>query len=102
MSGETGGQADSIVKTMSMTEREFEAGCQRLAAPGDCVGGQAAKVAVATGLAHIRYEPLEGVTLGGLLKLPRARVTISFENVTRKDQAAFVRRFDVAFQRGGG
>ncbi|MGQ0671427.1 MAG: hypothetical protein ACT4N2_00905 [Hyphomicrobium sp.] len=50
----------------------------------------------------IRREPLDGVLLGGLLALPRARVTLTFEGVDEADCAAFLRRFDIAFQRGGG
>ena len=61
-----------------------------------------ARVAVGGGKAIIGYEALPPATLGGLLALPRARVTLSFEGVSRADAAAFLRRFDLAFQRGGG
>ena len=51
---------------------------------------------------RITFEPQEGATLGGLLALPRARVTLAFDNTDREERARFLARFDRAFQRGGG
>jgi hypothetical protein len=54
------------------------------------------------GTVSITYEPLPAVTLGTLLALPRARVTLSFTNTSGADRTAFLPRFELAFQRGGG
>ena len=40
--------------------------------------------------------------LGGLLQLPRAKVSLKFRDVTPEQREQFLRVFDVAFQRGGG
>lgn len=91
-----------IEKTMSMTEREFEAGCLRLASPGDAVDGLEARYGLGPGSVTVRYAPLPEVRLGGLLALPRASVTLTFDNASEADQKAFVAKFDQVFQRGGG
>ena len=54
------------------------------------------------GTALIRYQSQPGVKLGGLLQIPRAVVTIAFDNASEADRTAFLRRFELAFQRGGG
>ncbi len=54
------------------------------------------------GMATISYTALPGATLGGLLQLPRAQVCIAFDDCGSEERAAFMRRFDIAFQRGGG
>lgn len=51
---------------------------------------------------RIDYESLEGATLGGLLALPRARVTLHLGELGKAERHAFLARFDKAFQRGGG
>ncbi|MCH9764627.1 MAG: nucleotidyltransferase domain-containing protein [Alphaproteobacteria bacterium] len=91
-----------IEKTMTLAEHEFITGCQRLAADGDSVTTRVAQIALDAGSVTIRYEPLAGVRLGGLLELPRAKVSLAFSDVTEAEQEAFVRRFDITFQRGGG
>lgn len=61
-----------------------------------------AVVALGRGSVAIAYDPLPAARLGGLLELPRARVTLSFDGVGVAEEDEFLRRFDVAFQRGGG
>lgn len=91
-----------IQKLMSLAEHEFITGCTRLAGEGDSVSPREAKIAVGDGSVTIRYEPLPGVRLGGLLALPRANVTLSYANVSQVDQDDFTKRFEMTFQRGGG
>ena len=93
---------DKIEKTMSLAEHEFVTGCERLAKEGDVVSQHEAKIAIGVGHVVIRYEPLEGVRLGGLLELPRAKVSLTFSSVSAEEQQAFTRRFEITFQRGGG
>jgi len=61
-------------------------------------------IVIAAESAEIRivYEPLETATLGGLLALPRARVTLHLGELNEAQRHAFLARFDRAFQRGGG
>ena len=54
------------------------------------------------GQVRIVYEPLEKATLGGLLALPRARVTLHLGELAEAERQTFLARFDKAFQRGGG
>jgi hypothetical protein len=39
---------------------------------------------------------------GGLLSLPQANITLVFDGADEATRAAFIDRFDIAFQRGGG
>ena len=56
-----------------------------------------------SGPVEITFAPLPGVTLGGLLALPRAKIELKFsDTVSPTDRTAFVRLFDTSFQRGGG
>lgn len=50
----------------------------------------------------IVFETLESAKLGGLLRLPRARVTIDLQALDTASANRFLSRFDKAFQRGGG
>lgn len=54
------------------------------------------------GVAEVTYEPLPPRRVGGLLELPQAKVTIAFTGFPTADAEAFLRRFEIAFQRGGG
>ena len=91
-----------IVKTMALTRAEFERSVCVLLGPDAPVDGPLVRAAVISGSVGVRFEPLPGVRLGGLLELPRAKVTLEFDGIdaTRRDD--FLRRFDFAFQRGGG
>lgn len=92
-----------IEKIMSLAEHEFIKGCQRLAGDGDTVTEHDARISVGGGVVDIAYRPLDGVRLGGLLELPRAKVTLTYSDaVSSEDRDQFLRRFDLAFQRGGG
>ncbi len=49
----------------------------------------------------IRLGPERQQRLGALV-LPQTPVTLSFQGYPEAERAAFLRRFDLAFQRGGG
>lgn len=91
-----------VEKTMSLAPHEFVTGCQRLADDGDAVGERSATLAVGSGSVEITYEPLGSVRLGGLLELPRAKVRLNYIDVATEDQLNFTKKFEIAFQRGGG
>jgi hypothetical protein len=61
------------------------------------------RVVVAEGrrCVEIRLGP-EGERRLGLLRLPVTRVEFVFDGYARSEIEAFMRRFDLAFQRGGG
>lgn len=91
---------DNLTKTMSAAVDEFH----RSMAVLDATRAPALshRLGCGEGTVVIAYEALPGVTLGTLLALPRARITLRFENTTPADRAQFMARFDLAFQRGGG
>ncbi len=87
---------------MSVSRAEFEASWRAFDTSPAPVSGRPARLDVGGGVAEIAFEPRTGVRLGGLLELPRAVVTFSFDGVDRAAREALVARFDRAFQRGGG
>jgi len=92
-----------IVKVMTITHADF-ARSLALFDPAARLDEAGVVVAQSDGVrAQIAFEPLPSQTLGGLLSLPRARVTITFDAATSSPaRRAFLHRFDIAFQRGGG
>ena len=92
-----------VVKDMSLTCEDFfrllplAAGALSIRVDGLSVALGTAERGVA-----ITLEPLAPRRLSGLLTVPRARVTLAFHGYGAAEQAAFLRSFDRAFQRGGG
>jgi hypothetical protein len=100
MNSEESSTATLIEKTMSASESDFHRGMAVLDATRPsalthvlCCGG---------GIVTISYEARPGVRLGTLLALPRACVRLRFDGASPEERAAFLARFDLAFQRGGG
>jgi len=90
-----------IEKIMSLTHEDFLASLKHVGAWSSLGGGRYALDAP-HGRATIGFEPLPSTRLGGLLELPRAKVTIELSEIDAAHREAFLRRFDLAFQRGGG
>ena len=90
-----------VEKLMSLTADEFAASLARLG-PSQNTAGDCRLFNLDGGTVTIGSAPVAGVTLGGLLTLPRANVTLTFEGSTESARAQFLKRFDLAFQRGGG
>lgn len=97
-----GGTPAPVTKIMSLDVAEFERSLDVLA-PGARLDG-AGRVVVADGSGRVvlTFEPLPAQTLGGLLALPRARVSLDYQGLSAAEAARFLARFDRAFQRGGG
>ena len=93
---------DTIDKVMSISQAEFLASLVHVGNVSENSAGFWSSALHGGGTADIRYQPLQGVRLGGLLELPRARVSISFNGGTDAARRAFLHRFELAFQRGGG
>ena len=88
---------------MALSEPEFRKSLAALAPAHPADAAWPLHIALAGGgRIAIGFFPAPPVTLGGLLALPRAIVTIAFEGASPEAQADFLRRFDIAFQRGGG
>lgn len=103
--------AARVEKLMSIKPAEFEAGITRLdpAAVASAVteGGTVTfpVTHAATGGAEpvpIIFEKLEPAVLGGLMRLPRAKVTLKLDNLGPDQRRTFLGVFDQTFQRGGG
>ncbi len=94
---------ERVVKTMSLNLAEFHRALKTLA-PDVCVKDAQTEIVIASNQAEVRivYQPLEKATLGGLLALPRARVTLHLGELRKEQRQAFLTCFDRAFQRGGG
>lgn len=92
-----------VEKTMTLSADEF---WKSIAALWDrpCVGTRELPLPIGcgSGRAEISFLALPPARLGGLLELPRAKVTIAFHGVDGQERRRFLGRFDIAFQRGGG
>lgn len=89
-------------RVMSISPSEFAISIDMLGPHRDGTNGS--KVFdLASGPVEITFAALPGVTLGGLLALPRAKIELKFSpTVTQTDRTSFIRLFDTSFQRGGG
>ncbi len=92
----------TIEKIMSIRLTEFEAGLARLDPTAPATGTNGTYAIPNSGGATITFEKLETAVLGGLMRLPRAKVTINVEALDADARAKFVAFFDQTFQRGGG
>lgn len=92
-----------VEKIMSLSLQEFHRGLKALL-PDIAVntGQKEATIPAGAGSVTITYDPLEGATFGGLLSLPRAKITIATIGLDEEEAQAFLDRFNKAFQRGGG
>ncbi|MBL8308097.1 MAG: hypothetical protein JNM33_15500 [Rubrivivax sp.] len=61
----------------------------------------AATVSLDHGHLHLRWQPLPPRRIA-LLRLPRLQVDFEFVGVAEAERQAFLRRFDLCMQRGGG
>ncbi len=88
---------------MSLDLAEFHRSLSRLARGLPLEDGQTDFIVPADNAqVRIIYEQLEKVTFGGLLTLPRARVTLHLGGLDEAERHAFLTRFEQAFRRGGG
>lgn len=95
------GSSVRIEKLMSLSIREFQHSLRPLVkhTVGDVTH---VEIPFADGHVVIRYEPRPSVRFGGLLDMPRAIVSLTFKGVEADQQRTYLKRFDLAFQRGGG
>jgi hypothetical protein len=96
----------SVEKIMSIRHDEFDAGIARLSgvapSPPQPAAYELKAPGEATGAVRISFEKLPTAVLGGLMRLPRARIIIDMANIDPAARAEFLELFDRTFQRGGG
>lgn len=97
---------DVVEKLMAINRTEFETGLERLSgAPAQAAGenhyviswGQDSPSQVKFG-----FEPQPDAVLGGLVRMPRVRVSLFLGALSEAEADALLFRFDRVFQRGGG
>jgi hypothetical protein len=94
-----------VEKVMTLSRTEFANSIAALAgeeARRAAASGAPVVIPIDEGCATITFTKIEGFSFGGLVEMPRARVVIRFDGVADAGAAGFLRRFDLAFQRGGG
>ena len=91
-----------LTREMSITHKEFLR-LLPLAVQGASVNRRdnLLTVKTASGRLTITLAPQTTRQLG-LLEFPVTTVTMEFHDFNPSDQAAFLKRFDLAYQRGGG
>ena len=98
----TRGRLFAARRVMSLSAAEFAASIAKLGDYRTTTAGYPVFDLAPAGRVTVSFEPAPPKTLGGLLVLPQAIVTLSFEDASDAACEAFVGRFDIAFQRGGG
>ena len=90
-----------VEKLMALTTQEFNDTIARI--DGMTMSGAGMWSArLADGDVAVTFESKANARLGGLLEVSRALVTLTFESASEEERAGFLKRFDFAFQRGGG
>ncbi len=95
--------SDTVTKLMAANPSEFASGMERLTQ--DMVAqpdGIATIIHLPGGTVSITYTPREGRRLSPVLVMPAADVVLDFSGVTEAERTAFIAKFDLVFQRGGG
>ncbi|MDE0154479.1 MAG: hypothetical protein OXS28_02610 [Gammaproteobacteria bacterium] len=91
-----------LTREMSITHKDFFRLLPRAVngAPVTRMGNQA-DIATEAGRVKITLAP-ESIRKLGLMEFPVTPVSIEFDGFNPADQTAFLSRFDLAYQRGGG
>ena len=96
------GYPPAFERDMACTEAEWLRWLAPSVGEHPCeVNGQSATVRLPDGLLHLRWHAGEPRTIA-LMRLPRLHVNFRFEGACAGERAAFMRRFDLYLQRGGG
>jgi len=99
------GNAGQIEKVMTLSQSEYSKSIGAVAneeAAATALRGDPVTLDIGGGQVVITFEKIEGFSFGGLVEMPRARIVLKMNNVEPTAAAAFMRRFDISFQRGGG
>jgi len=99
------GNSASIEKLMTLSQSEYSKSIGTFAgeeAAATALRGDPVTLDVGGGTVVISFEKVEGFSFGGLVEMPRARIVLKMTGVEQTAADAFIRRFDISFQRGGG
>lgn len=94
--------AEQFQRDMGCTEAEWLGWLP--AALGQCpytLEGQTARVAIGTGALALRWQVMPPRVIA-LMRMPVLRVNFGFEGLDAGERLAFMKRFDLHMQRGGG
>ena len=94
--------AETIERDMGCTESEWLGWLP--AAIGSCswqVQGQSAQVSIAPGALQLRWQTMPPRVIA-LMRMPVLRVSFAFNGLDSEQRYAFMKRFDLYMQRGGG
>lgn len=96
-------QRERFEREYGCTEREWRAWMPGATGGHECLhdAPQGLCVRLGTGHLRLRWEVLPPRAIA-LLRLPRLAVSFAFEGVPLPERLAFLRRFDLHLQRGGG
>jgi len=97
-----GGETDRVERLMTLSERAFAHSIGALLPPGTAVDDGQVAIPLPAGQVTIAYDVLPSLHIGRSLELPRLRVVLTFTGAGQAERRAFLTRFDIAFQRGGG
>ena len=96
-------ETHTVTKLMAANVSEYARGMERLT--HDMVSrtdNQATIIDLPGGSVTVTYTTKEGRRLSPLLVMPAADVVFAFAGVAEPDRNAFIAKFDLVFQRGGG
>ena len=94
--------ATRLTREMSITHKDFFRLLPR-AVNGAPVTRQGNQADIATGAGRVKITLAPETTKKlGMMEFPVTRVSIELSDFTPAGQAAFLARFDLAYQRGGG
>lgn len=87
---------------MSATLGDFQRGIKAIA-PDHEIGANEHRVSLQNDdySVEIVFEAIESVVHSPLLAIPRAKVTLAFDQTPAEARKKFMDRFELAFQRGG-
>jgi len=94
-----------IEKVMTLSQSEFAKSIGAFAgevAAATAMRGDPVALDVGGGRVVITFTKIDGFSFGGLVEMPRARIQIHLDGLAPAEAEAFMRRFDISFQRGGG
>ena len=94
--------AETFERDMGCTEAEWLGWLP--AAIGECawhLEGQSARVSIATGTLLLRWQTMPPRVIA-LMRMPVLRVGFAFSGLDSEQRYAFMQRFDLYMQRGGG
>ncbi len=94
-----------IEKLMTLSQSEYSKSIGAFAgeaAAATALRGEPVRLDIGSGQVEITFTKVEGFSFGGLVEMPRAHIVLQMTGVDPTEAAAFMRRFDISFQRGGG